>query len=154
MLSPMRALYKSLVQAYRLVPVLGTSGALSMSWQPVTDVLDPYLPGKPGQMYCRLDVGFLRPGKDEPQPFAAGRAPDRVALCFFDPVTDAAGRSLVRSGDRLTCLAGNVYGTWEFRLIPEVTQDLLGAHHCECQVIEVAQSLTPGSLTPFPGSAL
>lgn len=153
-LSPMRGLYRSLVQVYRLVPVLGSGGALTMSWQPVTDVLDPYLPDKPGQMYCRLDVGFMRPGKDQPQPFAAGKAPDRVALVFFDPATDQSGRSLVKSNDRLTCLAGPVYGTWEFRLIPEVAQDFLGAHHMECQVVEVAQALVPGGLTPFPGAQL
>jgi hypothetical protein len=153
-LSPLRTLYRSLVQVSRLVSTLGTGGALSMSWQKVPDILDPYLPDKPGQMYCRLDVGFMRPGKDQPQPFAAGKAPDRVALIFFDPATDQGGRSLVKSGDRLTCLAGPVYGIWEFRLIPEVAQDFTGAHHMECQVVEVSQALQPGSLTPFPGSPL
>ena len=153
-LSPLRALYRSLVQVTRLVSLLGTGGSLSMTWQNVPDVLDPYLPDKPGQMYCRLDVGFMRPGKDQPQPFAAGRAPDRVALMFFDPATDQGGRSLVRSGDRFTCLAGPVYGVWELRLIPEVAQDYVAAHHMEVQVVEVSQALAAGGLTPFPGGPL
>jgi hypothetical protein len=153
-LSPLRALYRSLVQVVRLNPLLQPGGALSMSWENVSDILDPYLPDKPGQLWCRLDVGFMRPGKDIPMPITAGRAPDRVALMFFDPAFDAGGRSLVKAGDRFECLAGPVYGTWEVRLIPEVAQDYLGAHHMEIQVVEVSQALQPGSLTPFPGAQL
>jgi hypothetical protein len=50
-------------------------------------------------------------------------------------------------------VAGPVFGTFEVRLIPEVAQDLTGAHHVETQVIEVSQMLKPGSPTPFPGKS-
>jgi hypothetical protein len=50
-------------------------------------------------------------------------------------------------------VAGPVFGTFEMRVIPDVAQDYVGAHHVEVQVIEVSQSLQPGSPTPFPGSA-
>jgi hypothetical protein len=147
----MRMFYSSTCQVLRLNPSLDSGGGMSFAWDPVTDVVDPFL-GTPGLLQCRLDLTFLRPGKDQPAPVVAGRAPDRTGVCYFDPSPDANGASLVKAGDRLLCVEGPVYGTFEIRLIPDVAQSLIGAHHIEVQVVEVSQMLKPGSPTPFPGS--
>jgi hypothetical protein len=148
--SGMRMHYTSTCQVLRLQPALVAGGGMSMSWDALTAVVDPIL-DKPGLLQCRLDLTFLRPGKDQPAPIVAGRAPDRVGVCFFDLATAASGVPLVLAGDRLQCVSGPIFGTFEVRLIPDVAQDLTGAHHVEVQVIEVSQALAAGSPTPFPG---
>jgi hypothetical protein len=149
--SPLRPLYRSRVQVTRLMPSLTDQGGMVTTWENVTDICDPYL-DKPGLMMCRLDLTFLRPGKDQPAPLVAGRAPDRIGVCYYDPATDANGIPYVKAGDRLACVAGPIYGTFEIRTIPDVAQDFTGAHHIEVQVIEVAQQLVSGP-NPFPGGA-
>lgn len=151
MQSPLRALYRSIAQVTRLQASLVTGGTASVSWQPVTDILDMWL-DQPGLIKCRLDLQFVRPGKDQPMPLVAGRAPDRVGVLFFDPATDENGLPLIKAGDRLVMVSGPVTGTFEMRVVPDPAQDLLGTHHMEVQVIETSQALQPGSLTPFPGS--
>lgn len=148
----MRALFRSKVQVLRLSPSLTAQGGMSVSWSPLTSIIDRTL-DQPGYMWCRLDLGFIRPGKDQPAPLVAGRAPDRVGVCYYDPVTDASGVPLVQANDRLTCVQGPVAGVFEIRLVPDVALDLIGAHHIEVQVIEVAKQAQPGSVTPFPGGA-
>lgn len=141
--------YTSTCQVLRLNPALGSGGGMSFTWDPVTTVVDPVL-NQPGLLQCRLDLTFLRPGKDQPAPVVAGRAPDRVGVCFFDLTSDVNGAPLVKAGDRLLCVQGPIFGTFEIRLIPDVAQSLTGAHHCETQVTEVSQMLKPGtSPTPF-----
>ena len=75
------------------------------------------------------------------------------------PVTDPlTGIPYVQAGDRLVCIqdpitrALPVFGTFEIRQVPDVAQDFIGGHHIETQVVEVSESLQPGSPTPFPGS--
>jgi len=143
--------YTSACQVLRNVPQLDDSGGMTLGWTPVTDIVDPEL-DQPGLLQCRLDLQLVRPGKDAPAPLAAGRAPDRVGVAFFDLAAGPDGAPLVRAGDRLECVAGPVYGTFEIRVVPDVAQDLTGGHHVEVQVIEVSQMLQPGSPTPFPGS--
>lgn len=150
--SVLRGLYRSLVQVQRLVPSLTPGGGMSLAWQPLSVQLDVTIE-QPGFMWCRMDIGFLRPGKDQPAPLVAGRAPDRVGLCYFDMVTDGSGALLVRAGDRLICTQGPIYGTFDVRVIPEVAQDYIGGHHVEVQVLEVAKQTQAGGLTPFPGGA-
>lgn len=147
----MRIFYSSVCQVLRLNPTLNAGGSMVFAWAPVTAVVDHYL-NEPGLLQCRLDLAFLRPGKDQPAPIVAGRAPDRTGVCFFDPAPDTDGSSLVKAGDRLKCVQGPVSGTFEIRLIPDVAQGLTGAHHIEVQVIEVSQMLKPPTPTPFPGS--
>lgn len=145
----MRMFYTSTCQVLRLNPSLGSGGGMSFTWDPVATVVDHYL-NTPGLLQCRLDLTFLRPGKDQPAPVVAGRAPDRTGVCYFDLTADAEGAPLVRAGDRLKCVQGPIFGTFEIRLIPDVAQSLIGAHHIEVQVIEVSQMLKPGtSPTPF-----
>jgi hypothetical protein len=150
--SVLRMFYLSTCQVLRLDPTLGPAGAMTFSWDPVTTIVDPVL-GQPGLLQCRLDLTFLRPGKDQPAPVTAGRAPDRTGVCYFDLANAPDGSPLVKAGDRLQCVAGPIFGTFEIRLIPDVAQDLTGAHHVETQCVEVSQMLKPGSPMPFPGSA-
>jgi len=150
--SGMRLFYSSTCQVLRLQPALLAGGGMSMTWEVLSSVVDPVL-DQPGLLQCRLDLTFLRPGKDQPSPVVAGRAPDRVGVCFFDLATDASGVPLVLAGDLLECVAGPIFGTFEIRLIPDVAQDFTGAHHVEVQVIERSQALKTGSPTPFPGGA-
>jgi hypothetical protein len=135
----------------RLQPTLQTGGGMSLAWQRLTTIVDPIL-DEPGLLKCLLNIGLVRPGKDYPAPFVAGRAPDRVGVVFYDCAADVNGVPFVKAGDRLQCVLGPVYGIWEIRMIPDVEQDFIGAHHMEAQVIEVSQALAPGTITPFPGS--
>jgi hypothetical protein len=137
-------------QVLRLQPVLQAGGGMSVSWAALTDILDPYL-DTPGQLACRLDLQFTRPGKDAPMPLVAGRAPDRTGVMFCDMPTDVSGLPLIKAGDRFQMVSGPIAGTFEVRQVPEVAQDYIGAAHAEFQVIEVSQALQPGSYTPFPG---
>jgi hypothetical protein len=146
----MRALFSSTASVSRLASHL-VDGAITTTWEPVTDILDPFL-STPGQFKCRLDLQFVRPGKDQPMPVVAGRAPDRVGVLFFSLSADASGLPLIKSGDYITMVAGPVAGTFEIKVVPDVALDFVGGHHIEVQVVEVSQALTPGSLTPFPGS--
>jgi hypothetical protein len=148
--NPLRAMYRSLAKVVRLTSVLQDDGVMAMDWNPISDVIDPFV-GRPGLMLCRLDLQFVRPGKDAPMPLVAGRAPDRVGLCFFDLAADDSGHPLVQAADRLVMVAGPVTGTFDIRVVPDVAQDWVGAHHVEVQVIEVSQALKPGSYTPYPG---
>lgn len=146
-----RMFYTSVCQVLRNNPQLVASGGMTFGWPAVTTIVDPVL-NQPGLLACRLDLQLVRPGKDAPAPIVAGRAPDRVGVCFFDLATDVNGVPLVRAGDRLKCVSGPIFGTFDIRVIPDVAQDLIGAHHVEVQVVEVSQQLQPGSPTPFPGS--
>jgi hypothetical protein len=148
----MRMFYTSTCQVRRSTQTLGAGGGMTLGWGPVNSVVDPIL-GKPGLLQCRLDLLFVRPGKDQPAPMVAGRAPDRVGVCYYDLAVDPdTNIPLVLAGDRLQCVAGPIFGTFEIRPIPDVAQDMIGGHHVEVQVIEVSQQLKPGSPTPFPGS--
>ncbi len=120
------------------------NGVLTSTFPKISDVPDPYL-GVAGELMCRLDLSFVRPGKDQPAPVVAGTAQDRIGVMFFS-TTDA-----VKAGDRVRVLTGPVSGTFEIRAIPDPAQDRLTAHHMEVQVIEVAQALAnkfPGGIEP------
>lgn len=150
--SAARGLYSSVVQVTRLTPAFNNQGGMSVSWQAISGIPDTVL-NTPALLACRLDIGFLRPGKDALAPLVAGRPPDRVGVCYYDPVTDANGVPVVKSGDQLVCVSGPIFGTWAVRNVPDVAQNYVGAHHIEVQVIEVSQALSGTSPMPFPGSA-
>lgn len=150
--SPARGLYRSVAQVMRLQPTFQPGGGMVVSWSAVTDILDAYI-GTPGQLACRVDLQFTRPGKDAPMPLVAGRAPDRVGVLFCDMPTDASGLPLLKAGDRFVMVSGPVTGTFQVNQVPEVAQDYVGAAHAEFQVIECSQALQPGSYQPFPGGA-
>lgn len=116
-------------------------GVPDLTWGKVNEVVDAKL-GVPGELMCRIDLNFVRQGKDLPPPLVAGRAPDRVGVMYFD-VTDK-----VKAGYRIRCLSGPVTGTFELRAIPDPAIGYSRAHHMEVQVIEVAQAL----LNVYPGA--
>lgn len=103
-------------------------------WEPLTSVLDPVV-NIPGQMLCRVDLQFTRPGKDAPQPIVAGRAPDRTGVIFYDAIPQ------ILAGDRFICIGGPVTGTFELRQVPEPALDYFSVHHFENQIIEVSQTI-------------
>jgi hypothetical protein len=145
-----RWLYRSVASVLRLTPTMEANGGFALAWSQISDIVDPVL-GIPGQMACRLDLTYVRTGKDQPPTIVAGRAPDRVGVLFFDPATDESGIPLVKAGDRITMVSGPIFGTFDVRNIPDPVQDYMGTHHIEVQVIEVSQALTGSTPTPFPG---
>lgn len=136
----MRWLFASRVEVLRLNLDM-SKGIPQQTWDKVSFIVDPYL-GVPGEMMCRIDLGYQRVGKDFPQPVSAGRAPDRVGLMVFSP-TDQ-----VVAGDRFRCIAGPIQGVFEIRAMPDVAAGFAKAHHMEVQVIEVSQSHQPNLLDP------
>jgi len=148
----LRMFYTSTCQVLRAAETVMPGGGVAITWPAVGTVVDPQL-GQPGLLQCRLDLTFVRPGKDQPAPLVAGRAPDRSGVCYFDVASDpATGIPYVLAGDRLRCVAGPIFGTFEIRPIPDVAQNMVGGHHIEVQVIEVSQMISAGSPQPFPGN--
>ena len=150
--SPLRAFYATRAQVLRLAPSLAPGGGMTTAWNQLSEIVDPVL-DEPGLLSCRLDLGFLRPGIDQPAPFVAGRVPDRVGVCYFDLATDAEGSPYIMAGDRLHCVDGPIRGTFEIRMIPDPAVGFATSHHVEVQVIEVAHQVGQNTPTPFPGGA-
>lgn len=138
----MRHLYNSRAEVLRLSGVM-TNGTPVLTWTKVTVTVDTRL-AVPGELLCRLDLNFMRQGKDQPMPAVAGRAPDRIGVLFCDATDE------IRAGDRIHCLTGPVKGTFEIRTIPDEAIDYTSAHHIEVQVVEVSQSLAG----VFPGGTV
>lgn len=131
----MRHLYNSRAEIHRLSGAL-VDGTPTLTWSKIAETPDPIL-NTAGELMCRLDLNYVRPGKDQPMPVVAGRAPDRVGLLMFDTT------SVVKAGDRVHMLTGPIVGTFEIRVIPDPAVGFAAAHHMEVQVVEVAQQL-PG----------
>jgi hypothetical protein len=148
--SPLRGLYTSLAEILR-VRMTMAGGAPTITWTPISDVIDSFIQ-VPGQMMCRIELGFIRRGDAQPMALTAGRAPDRVGVMYCDLMPSLTGAPFILAGDRVHCISGPVFGTFEIRTIPDVAQDFTGPHHVEVQVVEVAESLAATSPTPFPGS--
>lgn len=131
----MRHLFNSHVEVLELTGTV-VDGDATMDYLKITDVCDPYL-GTPGELMCRLDLNFQRPGKDQPTPVVAGRSPDRLGLMFYSP-TDT-----IRAGHLIRCLDGPVTGTFEIRVNPDPAVGFSAAHHMEVQIVEVNQNVQP-----------
>lgn len=118
-------LYSSTVAVYRLV-LSSEDGAVEYAWSPVSSLQ---------RVPCRLDLNFLRPGKDLPSPVEAGRAPDRIGVMFC--------RSTVglKPGDHIRAVKGPVVGTFAIKAMPDQALDYGSAHHIEVQIVEVAQNV-------------
>lgn len=92
---------------------------------------------------CRLDLQFLRPGRDVVAPINAGVVPDRFGIMFCDSTAPLI------AGCRIVTIP-NAYGeepvsgTFEIKTIPEVALDFASAHHIEVQIIESVQSIDTG----------
>jgi len=126
----MEHLYASAVRVERM-SLTATDGVASMDWAVV-----------PGGEFvrCRLDLNFLRPGKDIAPAPVAGKAPDRIGLMFCSQYTP------IQAGDRIVTIpnaAGQepVSGTFEIRVIPDVVVGYTASHHLEIQILETNQAL-------------
>jgi hypothetical protein len=136
-----RHLYISRAEVYRLSIQL-VKGSVKNDWQKLNEVVDVRL-GTPGELMCRLDLNFVRPGKDQPSPLVAGRAIDRVGVLFCDATPH------LLAGDRLKLVGGPLTGTFELKATPDGAVDFSNVHHFEVQVSEVSPSASK-----FPGSNL
>lgn len=132
----LRSMYSSVVEIFenRMTVV---NGSMRTSWEKVTDMVDP-LHGIAGEMKCRADLGFLRPGKDAPSPIVAGRAPDRVGVLACD------NTPFLKAGQRIRFKSGPFKGTFELKAWPDPAADFSDVHHLEVQIVEVAQSAAGG----------
>lgn len=135
----MQHLYSSVVKVneLKLTPV---GSRMLMKWVPVE-----------GLQYfrCRLDLQFLRPGKDTPQAVVAGAIPDRQGIMFCDTTP------LLKAGMQIVTIPDSrnlevVKGIFEIKEMPDVALDYATAHHIEVKVIETVQQDTP--FPDLPGS--
>lgn len=118
-----------------------SNGRAQMMWVPQGAPLN--------YVRCRLDLSFLRPGKDVPMAVEAGKAPDRIGVLFCETADG------LKAGDRLRSVPNDVGlipvpGTFEIRTIPDVAQAYSTGHHVEVQIVEVAQAVADAD-RPFPG---
>lgn len=91
---------------------------------------------------CRLDLLFVRVGKDAPPAQEAGAATNRQGVMFCSASVP------IQAGDRIVTTAGPVDGTFEIKNIPDRAVDFGSAHHIEVQVFETNQTLA--GPTSFP----
>lgn len=135
----MRHLYNSVVRVERL-QLTRTDGVSKMEWAQATDPdgstndLLQYLP-------CRIDLNYLRPGKDVIPAYEAGRAQDHFGVLFTDAYAP------IKAGDRLVAITNvlgeiPVAGTFEIKAIPDQVVGFASRHHIEVQIVEVGQELT------------
>lgn len=126
----MQHLFSSVVRIERM-GLSSVDGIASMDWTVVE-----------GGEYvrCRLDLNFLRPGKDIAPAPVAGKAPDRIGLMFCSNGTP------IKAGDRIITIPNDagqmpVEGTFEIRVIPDTVVGYSAAHHIEIQILETNQAL-------------
>ena len=134
----MEHLYNSVVRVERL-ELTNVDGVAVLDWVQATDE-DPNANAMLAYLECRLDLGFLRPGKDIAPAPEAGKAPDRIGVMFTYPYAP------VRAGDRFVAIPNAegeipVAGTFESRLKPDEAIDFSTRHHLEIQIIETNQNL-------------
>jgi hypothetical protein len=83
---------------------------------------------------CRVDLSFLRAGKDQGWTPEAGRASDRTGVAFFESGVN------ILPGDRIVMTKGPT-GTFLLEGSLDEVQDGLKTHHLEVGVTEVAKAL-------------
>lgn len=132
-------LFNSAVRVERLELVVN-DGTPTMDWVQATDD-DPALNDVLQYLKCRLDMNFIRQGKDILPAPEAGKAPDRIGVMF------CAAYSPIRAGDRIIAIENEqgkipVKGTFEIRAIPDEAIDFSDQHHIEVQIIETNQNLS------------
>lgn len=130
----MRHLFNSYVRVEMMDTVRGDDGRVRSDWVPVTtgnERMDKRL----AYLNCRLDLSWLRPGKDVPQAQNAGKAPDRFGVMFLD------GDVPLRAGYRIVTVPNPdgtmpVTGTFEIKTIPDEIIGYYALHHKEVQIVE------------------
>lgn len=134
----MEPLFNSVVRVEELKLVV-TDGVSSMTWVQATDP-DQQMNWMLSYLKCRLDMTFLRPGKDVTPAQEAGRATDRIGVLFTYPYAP------IKAGQRIVAIPNArgkipVPGTFGIEMIPDKAQDYSDAHHIEVQIHETNQSL-------------
>lgn len=119
-------LFSSVVKVQRLTKTR-TDGVTSMAWNDQ--------PAPLSAVRCRLDLNFLRPGKDIPMAQDAGTVPDRIGVMFCSASVP------LRAGDRIVTVSGPVAGIFDIKVIPDVALDYASGHHIEVQIVETVQNL-------------
>lgn len=138
----MQHLYPSAFRVERLQLIQVQDGVPYTDWaQAVSETNDQAENDMLAFLMGRLDLGFIRPGKDIPLAPEAGKAPDRMGLLFTFPYAP------IRAGDRIIAIPNMVgkipvKGTFEIRPKPDEALGYSDTHHLEVQVIEVGQDLT------------
>lgn len=132
-------LFNSAVRVERMQLVV-VDGVATMSYAQATDE-DPATNDMLQFLKCRLDMNFLRQGKDIPAAPVAGRAADRIGVMFTYPYAP------IRAGDRIVAIPNErnqipVKGTFEIRQMPDEAIGFSDQHHIEVQIIETGQELT------------
>ena len=132
-------LFNSVVRVERL-QLVTTDGVAEMDWAQATDP-DPNAAEMLKYLECRLDMNFLRPGKDILPAPEAGKAPDRIGIMFTYPYAP------IKAGDRIVAIPNRegktpVRGTFEIRVMPDEAIDFSDQHHIEVQIIESNQNLS------------
>lgn len=126
----MEHLFANRVTVYRQQSSI-IAGQMSVSYAPVSDLT---------AVDCRLDLNFLRPGRDMLPIGDAGRAPDRFGVAYFSADVP------LKAGDVLQCIPGDdgsmpVSGWFDVRARPDQAIDYASQHHQEFQIIEIAQAV-------------
>ncbi len=135
----MRHLYNSVVRVERL-QLTRIDGVAKMEWSQATDS-DPVANDLLQYLPCRIDLNYLRPGKDVVPAYEAGRAQDHFGVLF------TAAHAPIKAGDRLVAITNAVgeipvVGTFEIKAIPDQVVGFSSQHHIEVQIVEVGQELT------------
>jgi hypothetical protein len=144
----MQHLYPSAFRVERLQLLSVENGVPSMDWaQAVSETGDPNEDDMLKFLMGRLDLGFIRPGRDIPLAPESGKAPDRMGVFF------TFAYAPIRAGDRLVAIPNMmgkmpVKGTFEIRPKPDEAQGYSDTNHLEVQVIEVGQDLSEAN---WPG---
>jgi len=134
----MEHLFNSAVRVERLTLTV-EDGVATMAYAQATDP-DPALNDMLQFLRCRLDMNFIREGKDALPAMVAGKAPDRVGVMLTGPYAP------IRAGDRIVAIPNEhgaipVSGTFEIRSIPDEVVAFSDRHHIEVQIIETGQEL-------------
>lgn len=116
------------------------AGVATMGYVQATDE-DPALDAMLQYLKCRIDMNFIREGKDALPAIVAGRAPDRVGVLL------TYAYAPIKAGDRLVSIVNErgkipVPGTFEIKAMPDVAVGYEDGHHIEVQVVETGQELT------------
>jgi hypothetical protein len=126
-------LFSSVVKVQRLTRTR-VDGITEMSWVDQDAPLNA--------IRCRLDLNFLRPGKDVPAAQEAGAIPDRIGVMFC-----RSGLPL-RAGDRIVAVSGPVEGIFDIKTLPDVAVGYSAGHHIEVQIVETVNNTSVSSKWP------
>jgi hypothetical protein len=127
-------LYASVVKVQRLQLLVEDGQTAIHDWVDQAAPLN-YIP-------CRLDLSFVRLGKDAVPAYESAVVPSRFGILFCAPNVALQG------GDRIVTVSGPVTGTFDIKAIPDMPQDYSTAHHIEVQIVETNQTLS--GVTTFP----